>query len=349
MYGKRAVQHDFEKDAFDLFLNDDSEFLIIDLVDERFKNISYRGSVLTYSVPLENGLSKHCDEIKSPKFFETNREINNFGESYLVEYGGIKCNLSNYLDDFADKISEIYCANKIVLHKVYYAYHYRDNDGLLRTFDDRTIRYCDKMNTLLKYMYDYLESKFKECFVIDISRKFFCCEDHQWGLAPFHYENNYSIEFQKIFTSYLKLHFSESFSELMHTPLLSLLNKIEAVLTRNGSISAENSEAVLIFWGCGQILHDYNFSDTSYWGEKLKKRYDLLLSKVRFVDKSAELFFEHQVSKPSIIPSIKSNIVGVVITPKKENIRTEIMRVLEEMRISKDLIFHLEDFINSDE
>lgn len=60
--------------------------------------------------------------------------------SYFVEYDDFKKNILDYLNDFPEKLSKIYDPKKIVLHKVYFPYHYRDSCGVIKPFSDKILQ-----------------------------------------------------------------------------------------------------------------------------------------------------------------------------------------------------------------
>lgn len=58
---------------------------------------------------------------------------------------------------------------------------------------------------MLKYMYDFTEKYVKRLKVIDISDKYSADENHKWGLAPMHYQQEYYYEAAKLIRKYMKI------------------------------------------------------------------------------------------------------------------------------------------------
>lgn len=201
-YGKRTIQFDFEKNIFDHFKKDNSDYFIIDLVDERFKNIYYENSLITLSSSLNDNLSTYCDQIKNPTYSYINKILTDKGWYFYLNYNDNQIPLTNYFDTFVEKILNIYDTSNIILHKVYYSYYYVDKDNNIKPFANDRQNWCKNMNIMLEYMYNYLEFKLNGCFIIDISHNFLASEKHQWGLSPFHYEDNYIFEFEKILSEF---------------------------------------------------------------------------------------------------------------------------------------------------
>lgn len=341
-FNKRMLKHDFLKDTFSSFSRDCSEFLILDLIEETYQNINFKNSIITYSRCL-----KDSEIVKEPNFIKYNSKWTENTWEYILDIGGIELKLNSCLEHFTNKIMEIYSPHNIVLHKVFYSYHYRDTMGNVTLFSEPKLKRCKKMNTLLEFMYNYLECKFKGCFIIDVSRNFFCCENHQWGLAPFHYEAAYKEAFETILIQHLNCRTAETFSDLS-TPLGRLFFYIEKTIeNENFDLSVKNKEGIFVLWGCGEALYDIIFPEVSFFCNELKKQFDFLISHIRFVDQQISEFLGQKVTKPEAVNSLK-NLMGVVITPRNEVVQSEIRENLNEMGICSEKILLLKNFIRNE-
>lgn len=186
-FQKDMVYNDFVKETFERFKSDGSKYLMIDLIDERFKILRYNQSglesIITYSASLhESGYLSKLEVIP--------RERKMFGgKSYYVD----NKKLDFYLEEFCNRILSIYQSQNIIIHKSKMVNYYINTLGSISKFDVNNLINNKRINELLNYMYDYLEASIPNALVIDICDSFCADESHKWGLAPMHYENNYYL------------------------------------------------------------------------------------------------------------------------------------------------------------
>lgn len=178
-FQRTVVWHDFNKTAFPLFQEDGSDWLLIDLIDERYAPVLIGDSYVTKSTLAVNGGV-------IPDTAKGSGRIWN-GEDYLID--GVP--LRNYIKQFAEKLLKIYRADHIIIHRAMNVEQYRNADGELCDFTDREITMGRTVNKILTYMYDYLKSCIPEAREIDIISGYYGKEQHQWGKATVHYEDEY--------------------------------------------------------------------------------------------------------------------------------------------------------------
>lgn len=187
-FQKEMVYNDFVKETFNRFKNDGSKYLMIDLIDERFKILKYiqneTESIITYSASLQE--SKY---LNNPQIITRERKIFG-GKSYFVN----NKKLDYYLKDFCTKVLEIYEPQNIIIHKAKMSNYYINSLGNISKFDINNLNNNKIVNDLLEYMYDYLEANFPNALVIDICDSFCADENHKWGLSPMHYEQEYYVK-----------------------------------------------------------------------------------------------------------------------------------------------------------
>lgn len=200
-FQKRQIYHDFRKDALECLEKDGSDYLIIDLIDERFALAQYKGSLITNSTSLME--SSYVSDLKIIEYVIENRE-------YWIGDN----RLSDYIDEFSRRILRIYDANKIIIHKAFMLDDYLDGEGNVLKFSENYQLQNRKINTRLEYMYNRLIENLGDVHVVDICRgksetlgdklmlKLFkrkkynlgqivAVENHKWGLAPMHYCDEY--------------------------------------------------------------------------------------------------------------------------------------------------------------
>lgn len=183
-FQKKQIFYDYNKNAFEMLQENLSEYLLIDLVDERFPLIKTEGSYVTRSVSLlESGIINGNEPIIEKKeYVDTCGNI-----SYQVE--GIDVRV--YLDRFCDRILKIYKSQNIILHVVRGAEYYYDENKTIKRFEPNIVGYFKKLNKMWTFMYDYLFQKMNGCIRIDISPGYLADEKHKWGLAPIHFQKEY--------------------------------------------------------------------------------------------------------------------------------------------------------------
>lgn len=179
-FQKKMVLADCAKSAFDRLRSNKSDFLMIDLIDERFDLIKLRGSLVTASNEVCEGLKKiigGCEKVG--KTYKEQRVW--FGDEPV---GG-------YVKTFCEKLREIYEPGQIFLHRALMTDFYLDSAGEVRKFSRNYLEYNRKTNRILSYMYDLIENCLPGIHVIAEMDGTYASEKHKWGLAPMHYTDEY--------------------------------------------------------------------------------------------------------------------------------------------------------------
>ena len=194
-FKKEAVYHDFIKDSFQRLASDHSDYLLLDLIDERFDliecNINGRRSIVTYSAELQE--SNYLEKFKVIKKTQHNKKfLFNRGHENQIYLGRV--NLKQYLDKFCEEILKIYKPSNVIIHRARMLDYYIGKDGKVYKFKSNYIRNNKKVNMLIEYMYDYIADKLVGCKIIDLCDNFYADENHKWGLAPMHYQKEYYTE-----------------------------------------------------------------------------------------------------------------------------------------------------------
>lgn len=83
--------------------------------------------------------------------------------------------------------------------------NYIDINGERKSFSSPYIKNNEKVNEMLKYMYDYTEYYLKKAKIIDLCGEFDADENHKWGLATMHYQKEYYEEAAKMIKKYARL------------------------------------------------------------------------------------------------------------------------------------------------
>lgn len=193
-FQKKMVYNDIAKKTFEILSSDESEFLLLDLVDERLKLVRCNGTIITYSNEIQAS-----QYISDPKFVNLEMRKSVLSRYFLQD--DLK-DLDGYLDMFLSEIIKIYKEENIILHKAYMLDSYISSDNAINSFTLYNLKNNKKINDKLRYMYEYIENKMTNCKVIDICYKYKACENHKWGLSPMHYEEAYYKECIEIISKY---------------------------------------------------------------------------------------------------------------------------------------------------
>ena len=185
-FQRRMVYYDIAKKTFELLGQDKSWFLLLDLVDERFPPVLYKGSTVTLSNELAaSGLLG----TKAPRPQRTMRRRGLFHPKRYY-YTGMRP-LQKDIEVFCKRLLEIYSPRQVILHRVRLADFYNSKEGAAVKFPQNYLDFNSRTNQLLDFMYDGFEGLLAGCRVIDISRDFHADEAHKWGLSPMHYQKEY--------------------------------------------------------------------------------------------------------------------------------------------------------------
>lgn len=195
-FQKRIVLNDLNKQQFLQLEKEKRDWCIIDYIDERFSLVKISNTFITKSGELVKS-----EWLRNKVFLETQYMKDSMGNWKIEEKL-----LEGYMKEFLDKILCLYKRNKIILHKAYMVNEYIDKKGGgQRNFGENIIENNRKINEMLKYMYDFTEKYVKRLKVIDISDKYSADENHKWGLAPMHYQQEYYYEAAKLIRKYMKI------------------------------------------------------------------------------------------------------------------------------------------------
>lgn len=168
-FQKRMVYFDFAKRFRSYIKNSDSDYLIIDLIDERLKIGRIENSYITIS--------------------------NEFLKS-KIDLSYIKINNKKRNDLWLNKVNlliedlKYYGADKVILHKAFWKDTYIDSNNRVQKFDN--LELIQEQNSNLEMYYHYIENALTDSG-LNIIEIIPCHADsnHKWGLEPFHYEKKY--------------------------------------------------------------------------------------------------------------------------------------------------------------
>jgi hypothetical protein len=178
-YQRRAVLADFNKTFFPDLAALRPDWVVLDLVDERFNVLRTNGSFVTESSAFASaglGTSERFSFKPVPRLTGEADEL--FGEA---------------AKHFVNRLTEIVAPERVILHRGMWLTRYRRGEAIEK-FPEPRLTYARQNNNSLLRQYDVLEGRLGEAAHVlgpDLSSHVADYE-HKWALEPFHYERAYN-------------------------------------------------------------------------------------------------------------------------------------------------------------
>lgn len=148
-------------------------YLIIDFIDERIAVLQKGASCFTQSAAfLKSGYDLDGKVIRDSERTKLWKESASL---------------------FIKEIASCYDPQKIILHKAFWKHRYVTDDGKVHLFKNLSSFLNNKM---LGEYYQFFETALPGIKTIEIGA-FHASKTHKWGLEPFHYQDEYYINFLK--------------------------------------------------------------------------------------------------------------------------------------------------------
>lgn len=179
----RCIETDLAKDALERIAAIDPDYLLIDLIDERFPLIrTMGGGLLTRSFNLVN----HSGiEAALPRAVT----IPNGSEAALRHW-------ARSARIFANRLRDLVRPDRLLIHRAFWAERYRE-DGKDKPYDSSNMERVRHHNQLLTAYYAHLEAALPEARIIDVPETRRVADPrHRWGFEPFHYIEAYYEDFR---------------------------------------------------------------------------------------------------------------------------------------------------------
>jgi hypothetical protein len=174
---RRCVLADFQKTFFTSLADARPDWLVIDLIDERFDLLRCAGSLVTRSSAFQaSGFAETAGLALTPV-----RRMSADGNRLFEQAAG----------EFAARVMRVVPAERVILHRARWCCSYRADGGILPFPDDR-LSLCHAQNAMLDHGYDALADAFGgRAQVVDHdTARSLADADHQWGLEAYHYDDS---------------------------------------------------------------------------------------------------------------------------------------------------------------
>lgn len=179
-FQRKQLLQDLEKSGLKNLKSNPGDLLVIDFIEERFDIGKVDGAYITISNEWNQSNLNNLFSVKqySKKLWH--------GKVYFRF-----TNLKKFIHAFAKNLLSIYKEEQIVIHEVYFADTYINENGISHNFSKNVIYYNKKVNQILRYMYVCLKTELPKAYILNISDKYAANENHKWGLAPMHFQEEY--------------------------------------------------------------------------------------------------------------------------------------------------------------
>lgn len=166
---KRMVQIDCSKSLFSRLEDAHADYILIDLVDERFALNIVEDTCITWS----GGAQKYLPNLQQ-KIVHASK----YPPQKLVEF----------VNEYCNQLLSLFSPEQIILYRATFLSKYIDKEGKKRPFPLEKRPYYQTLNRHVSYLYDMMELKLN-CHVIKLPNDAVAYEGHKWGLAPMHYDD----------------------------------------------------------------------------------------------------------------------------------------------------------------
>lgn len=179
-FQRRCVLEDFAKTFFEQLAADPPDFLVIDLIDERFELIRTESSWVTRSSAF---VSAGLDDAPALAGFERVKRLTSTAAALVIEAVPV----------FTRRLTEILPPERVILHRAFWLTNFR-RDGALHRFPDDRRSFAEHQNAALRHAYDALAKSIgRDMPEIALDPDAYAADaHHKWDLEPFHYEAAYN-------------------------------------------------------------------------------------------------------------------------------------------------------------
>ena len=173
---QRMIYFDCKKMAKQIIIKE-CDYLLIDLIDERFGILESELGSLTYSQVLQR--SEYISKFVPYKIKSVNFSSEEFYNAYKM---------------YSLFLREHFNVENIIIHEAYPVSIYMGVDNELHFFDSKELEKNKRLYPLLEKGYELLEEFLPEAKILRMPHNTIADEQHMWGKATVHYIENYYTE-----------------------------------------------------------------------------------------------------------------------------------------------------------
>ena len=176
-FQRRCVLEDFDKRFFSELERERLDWLVVDLIDERFDVLRTPSSYVTCSSAYQGAGLEQDDG------FERIRRLTGEAAALLEDAAAM----------FAERVTGVLAAERVIVHRARWLTRFRDGRAV-HAFPADRIDFAEHHNTALDHGYDALERHLGgRAAVISLDDgRFVADAGHRWALEPYHYEPDYN-------------------------------------------------------------------------------------------------------------------------------------------------------------
>lgn len=173
-----VLVNDFQKTVVQQLKTKNLDCLIIDLIDERFDLLKIDDGFLNGSDELFKACKEFIENHESVTCIK--RDSTQVHELFAESAG-----------KFAKILNEEFADLPIIIHKALCSTLYTDGE-VVNKFSEKSVALYESMNSYLSVYYSILVKEINNVSVIHLPQEVqLASKSHRWGLAPFHYIDDY--------------------------------------------------------------------------------------------------------------------------------------------------------------
>ncbi|WP_339014817.1 DUF6270 domain-containing protein [Aeromonas popoffii] len=178
---KWVILNDYNKTSISQIKNKNPDYILIDLIEERHDIIKVGDSYLTLS----------DDFIKINPFAKKEEYSHVVGR----ESDDVVKLFYEKSASFCERINSDFPNTTVIIHDAKYSDYYMDK-GKIKRFDEIRCHKNKVMNSRLDCYVSFLMNRISNVKKISIDKEIsLASSGHKWGLSPFHYIDEYYLEF----------------------------------------------------------------------------------------------------------------------------------------------------------
>ena len=212
----------YDGQVFEFLYENEGEYCLIDLVDERFDLFEYDG---------QNFVSHFFEE---SNFFDLveKKQCSYFSQGDIPEPIAEK-----YIKQFCEQLMSIYPANKIIINRFFLADKYYNKNNEIKEFSNANqMNHISKSKDLFPKWYDLFVKYLPGCKELILDKEYFAFDLHPRGLSPTHRTMDYYKDAYKLLLELINQDYKEQRKKPLEVfaPVMKVSDKDVSILKAMG-------------------------------------------------------------------------------------------------------------------